>query len=172
MAPACLAATLVSSNRRRGRPEARSRLRWPGSTVGWKAVAPVPSPAAACQRRSTSKRSQASRSESPSKACRTMAVASTRAGTVGRPRADAGVPGKLRGEVPIAQALFPRSSPPNHEGTFQCTWLSSDLRRVGFTEDTEYHFGALHFAYLLVFFVRSLVPLRPVDGLPVLPGRS
>ncbi len=89
IAPAWPAAARVSSNRRRGRPEARRRLRWPGRTVGWKASAPVLRPAAACQRRSTSKRSQASRSERPSKACRTMAVASTRAATVGRPRAEA-----------------------------------------------------------------------------------
>jgi len=40
---------------------------------------------AACQRRSTSSRSQASRSDSPSKAWGTMTVAIARAGMVGRP---------------------------------------------------------------------------------------
>ena len=36
-APASLATTLVSSKRRRGRAEARRRLRCPTSEVGWKA---------------------------------------------------------------------------------------------------------------------------------------
>jgi hypothetical protein len=85
MAPVSLATTLVSSNRRRGRTEARKRLRWPTRAVGWKACAPVSTPQAACHRRSTSKRSQASRSDSPSKAWRIMTVANTRAGMVGRP---------------------------------------------------------------------------------------
>ena len=74
MAPVSVATTLVSSNRRRGREEARRRLRWPTRAVGWKASAPVSTPQAACQRRSTSSRSQASRSDSPSKAWRTMTV--------------------------------------------------------------------------------------------------
>ena len=80
--------TLVSSNKRRGRAEARSRFRIPTSAVGWNAAAPTSTPAAACQRRSASSRSQASRSLSPSNACSNITVAITRAGTVGRPRAE------------------------------------------------------------------------------------
>jgi putative transposase len=32
---------------------------------------------------------------------------------------------------PWCAGPFPRGLPPNHAGTFRCTWLSSDLRRVG-----------------------------------------
>ena len=51
-------------NRRRGRDEARNLLRWPTRAVEWKATYPASTPAAACQRRSTSRRSVASRAES------------------------------------------------------------------------------------------------------------
>ena len=88
IAPVARATTLVSSNSRRGRAEARSRLRIPTSAVGWNAAAPTSRPAAACHRRSTSSRSQASRSLSPSNDCNSITVAITRAGTVGRPRAE------------------------------------------------------------------------------------
>jgi len=48
MAPVSFATTFVSSNRRRGRVEARSRLRGPTSAVGWKDSAPLSTPQAAC----------------------------------------------------------------------------------------------------------------------------
>ena len=85
IAPAARAATLVSSNKRRGRAEARSRFRIPTSAVGWNPAVPTSVPAAACQRRSASSRSHASRSLSPSTACNSITVAITRAGTVAGP---------------------------------------------------------------------------------------
>jgi hypothetical protein len=88
IAPVSAATALVSSDKRRGRAEARSRFRIPTSAVGRNAAGPTPVPAAACQRRSASSRSQASRSLSPSNACSNITVAITRAGTVGRPRAE------------------------------------------------------------------------------------
>ena len=80
MAPVSLATTLVSSKRRRGRSDARRRLRWPTREVGWKAAYPVSTPQAACQRRSKLSRSVASASLKPSKAWSSITVAITRAG--------------------------------------------------------------------------------------------
>src|SRR5439155_10543705 len=40
------------------------------------------------------------------------------------------------------------------------------------TEDIQHSFGVLHYAYLLLFEYPSPGPLRPADGVTVLPGRS
>jgi hypothetical protein len=83
--PAARAVAFTSSNSRRGRSLPRSRLRIPTNTVGWNEPDPTASPAAAFHRRSNANRSHASRSDSPSKACNNITVATTRAATVGRP---------------------------------------------------------------------------------------
>src|ERR1017187_3026780 len=61
---------------------------------------------------------------------------------------------------------FPGSLPPNPACTFQCTGLSRDLCRVrdgaALAENAQYHFGFLHFAYLMVPIRSSPVPLHPV----------
>jgi len=86
--PASVAAVFVSVNSRRGQSEARNRFRNPTRVVGWNDSAPASSPAAACQRRSHSRRSHASWSDRPSCAWRIITVARVRAGTVGRPNLD------------------------------------------------------------------------------------
>jgi hypothetical protein len=73
---------------RSGSSLARSLLRHKVSTVGWNASSVNASPAAAFQAMSVCNARQASRSERPSKACSTITVATTSAGTDGRPRPD------------------------------------------------------------------------------------
>lgn len=73
--PAAAAVVVVvvvvpSPNNRRGRCDARNRLHIPTSTVRSKAASSTVNPAAAFQRRSKANRSQASRSDNPSQACK------------------------------------------------------------------------------------------------------
>lgn len=75
----------TASKIRSGAPEARSLLRHSVSTVGWKPGSARDSPAATFQAMLVRSSPAASRSDSPSKACRTMTVATTSAGTEGRP---------------------------------------------------------------------------------------
>ena len=91
MAPACLAATLVSSNRRRGQPRSPQpvALAWQHRGVEGGGPGAQPGGSWPIDRVDLQAVTSLPVREPLSKACRTMAVASTRAGTVGRPRADA-----------------------------------------------------------------------------------
>ena len=86
MTPDSFTTSRTASNIRSGRSEARSLLRQRTSTVGWKPSSSRARPAATFQAMEVRSISQASRSESPSKACKTITVAITSAGTDGRPR--------------------------------------------------------------------------------------
>src|SRR4051794_1825255 len=87
-APVAATTSRTASNTRCGRCEAASRRRQYVNTVGWNAAAVTGSPHAAFQRRSNVTASAASRSDSPCSACSTSTVATTSAGTDGRPRPD------------------------------------------------------------------------------------
>jgi hypothetical protein len=73
---------------RSGRAEARNRARHKVSTVEWNPGSVNPSPQATFQPMCWVSCAVASRSLKPSKACKTMTVATTSAGTDGRPRPD------------------------------------------------------------------------------------
>ena len=73
---------------RSGLSLARSLLRHSVSTVGWNASSVSARPAAAFQAMSVCNARQASRSERRSRAWSTITVATTSAGTDGRPRPD------------------------------------------------------------------------------------
>jgi hypothetical protein len=75
----------TASKIRRGRSEARSRARQYTSTVGWKPSSSRRSPQATFQAMSRRSALMASRSLRPSKACSTITVATTSAGTEGWP---------------------------------------------------------------------------------------
>ena len=75
----------TASKIRRGRAEARSRARQYTNTVGWKPSSSSRSPQATFQAISRRRALIASRSDRPSKACSTITVATTSAGTEGWP---------------------------------------------------------------------------------------
>jgi hypothetical protein len=76
----------TASKTRRGRSEARMRLRQYTSTVGWNPSSSRRSPQATFQAMSRRSALAASRSLKPSNACSTMTLATTSAGTDGCPR--------------------------------------------------------------------------------------
>ena len=75
----------TASKIRRGRSEDRRRLRQYTSTVGWNPSSSSRSPQATFQAMSRRNALMASRSDRPSKACSTITVATTSAGTEGCP---------------------------------------------------------------------------------------
>jgi hypothetical protein len=91
ISPALRAAVRATSKIRSGRSERRSRSRRSTSTVCANPARPVPSqpptPAAYRQRTSNVNRSVASRSDNPSRRCRSITAATTEGGTDRRPTA-------------------------------------------------------------------------------------
>ena len=75
----------TASKTRRGRADARSRLRQYTSTVGWNPSSSRRSPQATFQAMSRRSALAASRSLKPSNACNTMTLPTTSAGTDGCP---------------------------------------------------------------------------------------
>src|SRR5260370_42236644 len=77
------------------------------------------------------------------------------------------------GEVPSCDGPFPVAPRRTKRDRFRITSLSSSRScRLWATREMQCHSGSPHLAYRMATASRPPVPLRPVDDLLVLPGRS